>query len=267
METTRDNRSRFGRPMDRERDGHEGGGQLYVFRREGDFDRGVLSEKGYDRNYLSFKPSNMFMRVLGDDVLGLNGALFQFRGQGVEHLVLLDDERLVGYYAELNRLFEVIRDRVFALVEYCNKGFDGRFEEALEMAERWAVEASEDAGDGSEEMKAFGPLGPDVYEAVRQRNLEDGVLTEFGSEQGFVAFRSCPFYGRVVGEIVYTLNDALRRAEDRTPQYIAGGQVETVRRYYGGLIRGMKSLRGEMEEAVTFCRASFQQVSLTAEES
>ena len=77
-------------------------------------------------------------------------------------------------------------------------------------------------------MKSFGPLGPDVYAAVRQRNVEEGVLTEAGSAEGFVAFRSCPFYGRVVGEIVYTLNDALRRVEDRTPQYIAGGQVEAV---------------------------------------
>lgn len=267
METTRDSRSRFGRPMDRERDGHEGGGQLYVFRRDGDLERGVLSEKGHDRNYLSFKPSSMFMRVLGDDVLGLNQALFEFRGQGVEHLVLLDDERLAEYYGELNRLFEVIRDRVFVLVEYCNKGFDGHFEEALEIAERWTVEASEEAGDGSDALKAFGPLGPDVYEAVRQRNLEDGVLTELGSEQGFVAFRSCPLYGRVVSEIVYSLNDALRRVEDRTPQYIAGGQVETVRRYYVGLIRGMKPLRGEMEEAVKFCRGSLEQTSLTAAES
>ena len=267
METTRDNRNRFGRPMDRERDGHEGGGQLYVFRRDGDLERGVLSEKGHDRNYLSFKPSSMFMRVLGDDVLRLNQALFEFRGQGIEHLVLLDDERLVGYYAELNRVFEIVRDRVSALVEYCNKGFDGRFEEAQEMAEGWAVEASEASSDGAGELKAFGPLGPNVYEAVRQRNLEEGILTEYGSEEGFVAFRSCPFYGRVVGEIVYTLNDALRRVEDRTPQYIAGGQVEAVRRYYVGLIRGMKPLRGEMEEAVTFCRGSFQEVSLAAQES
>ena len=197
----------------------------------------MLSEKGHDRNYLSFKPSNMFMRVLGDDVLGLNEALFEFRSQGVEHLVLLDDERLTAYYGELNSLFEVIRDRVFVLVEYCNKGFDGHFDDALEMAERWAVEASEEAGDGSDALKAFGPSGPDVYEAVRQRNLEDGVLTEWGSEQGFVAFRSCPLYGRVVGEIVYSLNDALRRLEDRTPQYVAGGQVEAVR----SVLRGVDS--------------------------
>ena len=54
--------------MDRERDGHGGGGQLFVLRREGDFERGLLSEKGHNGNFLTFKPANLFMRVLGDDV-------------------------------------------------------------------------------------------------------------------------------------------------------------------------------------------------------
>lgn len=261
METTRDNQNRFGRPMDRERDGHGGGGQLFVLRREGDFERGLLSEKGHDNNYLTFRPSNMFMRLLGDDVFRLNDALFEFRGQAVEHLLSFDDEGLQGYYAELNKRFEVIRDRLFVLTEYCNKGFVGAFDESLEMAEGWATEGPEDSGEGSADVKAFGPAGPDVYEAMRQRNLDEGVLTESGSEQGYVAFQSCPFYGRVVGEIVYTFNDALRRVEGRTPQYIAGGQVENVRRYYVGLIRGMKPLRGEMEEVVRFCRGGLVEVS------
>ena len=142
------------------------------------------------------------------------------------------------------------------LVEYCNKGFDGLFDDAQEMAGQWVAGAGDDAGGASREMKSFGPLGPDSYDSVRQRNLDEGVLTEAGSAEGFVAFRSCPFYGRVVGEIVYTLNDALRRVEDRTPQYIAGGQVEIVRRYYVGLMRGMKPLRAEMDDALKFCRGN-----------
>ena len=254
METANENHSRFGRPMDRRRDGHGGGGQLFVVRREGDFERGLLSEKGRDNNFLTFKPSNLFMRILGDDVLRLNDALFGFRGQAVEQMMVLDDQGLQELYGELDKRFEAVRDRLMALTDYCNKGFDGRFGEALGMVEGWQDAGSEDAS-ADTEMKAFGPSGPDVYEAVRQRNLEEGVLTDAGSEQGYVAFRSCPFYGRVVGEIVYTLNDGLRRVEGRTPQYIAGGQVENVRRYYVGLIRGMKLLRSEVQEAVDYCRA------------
>ena len=260
-------RDKFGRPMERERDGHTGGGQLFMVRRESALQAGVLSAKGHGENYLAFRPSNFFMRMLGDDVLRLNEALFEFRGRGVEHLALMDDDGLAAYYGELRRRFEAIRDRVAGLVDYCNKGFDGLFDDAQEMAAGWAAEAGEDTAAGSQEMKSFGPLGPDVYESVRQRNVDDGVLTEAGGAEGFVAFRSCPFYGRVVGEIVYTLNDALRRVEDRTPQYIASGQVEAVRRFYVGLMRGMKPLRSGMDEALTFCRGAVDPVAVTAEDS
>lgn len=256
-------RDKFGKPMERERDGHTGGGQLFMVRRESALQAGVLSAKGHSDNYLAFRPSNFFMRVLGDDVLRLNEALFEFRGRGIEHLVLMDDESLAGHYGELKRRMEVIRDRVAGLVEYCNKGFDGLFDEAQEMAEQWVAGTGDETADVSQEMKSFGPLGPDTYEAVRQRNVDEGVLTEAGGVEGFVAFRSCPFYGRVVGEIVYTLNDALRRVEDRTPQYIAGGQVEVVRRYYVGLMRGMKPLRVEMDDALAFCRGNVDKATVT----
>ncbi|MDE0205856.1 MAG: hypothetical protein OXP66_07505 [Candidatus Tectomicrobia bacterium] len=255
MEATAHSHNRFGRPMDRERDGHGGGGQLFVLRREGDFERGLLSEKGHGGNFLTFKPAEMFMRMLGDDVLQLNEALFEFRGRAVEHVMVLDDEGLQEHYGELNRRFEAIRDRLMTLTDYCNKGFAGQFEEACGAAAAWEGEGSGGGDEEAQSAKAFGPSGPDVYEAVRRRNVEEGVLTEAGSEQGYVALQSCPFYGRVIGEIIYTFNDALRRLEGRTPQYIAGGQVESVRRYYVGLMRGMKPLRGEVAEAVRFCRA------------
>ena len=264
MEVVRD---KFGKPMERERDGHTGGGQLFMVRRESALQAGVLSTKGHGENYLAFRPSNFFMRMLGDDVLRLNEALFEFRGQGIEHLLLLDDDSLAAHYGELKRRFEVVRDRVAGLVDYCNKGFDGLFEEAQEIAAGWVGESGGDAGGGDQEMKSFGPLGPDAYAAVRQRNVDEGVLTETGSAEGYVAFRSCPFYGRVVGEIVYTLNDALRRVEDRTPQYIAGGQVEAVRGFYVGLMRGMKPLRGEMDDALTFCRGNVEAAAVGAEDS
>ena len=255
MEAVRD---KFGRPMERERDGHTGGGQLFVGRRAVDFEAGVLTEKGHGGNYLAFRPSNLFMRVLGDDVLGLNDALFEFRGRAVDQLMVLDDDGLQGHYGELSKRFEVVRDRIQVLTEYCNKGFDRFLEEALELAQAWTGQKAEVGEDGSTGMKAFGPLGPDVYGAARQRNVEEGVLTQLGSEQGYVAFKACPFYGRVVGEIVYTFNDALRRVEGRTPQYIQEGLVKEVRRYYVDLMMGMKLLRGEMGDVMTFCRAGVE---------
>ena len=254
METVRDNQSKFGRPMDRDREGHTGGGQLFVLRREGDLERGLLTEKGHSNNYLAFQPGDMFMRVLGDDVLRVNDALFEFRGQAVKHVMALDDAALQGHYGELNKRFEVVRDRLMVLTDYCNKGYEGRFEQAEEVADGWAEEGSEEEGEDAGEIKAFGPSGPEAYESVRQRNVDEGILTEEGSGQGYVAFRSCPFYGRVVGEIIYTLNDAVRRVEGRTPQYVAAGQIVNVRQFYVGLMRGMKLLRGELHLAAEFCR-------------
>ena len=43
METGRD---KFGRPMERDRDGHTGGGQLFMVRRESALQAGVLEREG-----------------------------------------------------------------------------------------------------------------------------------------------------------------------------------------------------------------------------
>ena len=47
MEATQSNAARFGRPRHRERRGHEGGGQVFIARRERDFTPGLLSEMGH----------------------------------------------------------------------------------------------------------------------------------------------------------------------------------------------------------------------------
>ena len=133
---------------------------MFVLRREGDHERGLLSEKGCHNNFLAFRPADLFMRILGDDVLQLNQALFAFRAQAVEHLMVFDDEGLQGHYAELDKRFEAIRDRLMVLTDYCNKGFEGLFETASDMAVGWTATP----GNGSENLeaaKAFGPSGPD----------------------------------------------------------------------------------------------------------
>ena len=113
--------------------------------------------------------------------------------------------------------------------------------------------------EGSEEPAEEGKEGVEhgasqVFEAVRKRNVEEGILSDLGYERGYVAFRPCPFYGRVVGEIVYTFNDALQRMEGRLPFYVASGQEALVFRYCGRLRKDMGALRAELEGVVTFCR-------------
>ena len=169
MEATRD---KFGRPMERERDGHTGGGQLFVGRRAVDFEAGFLTEKGHNSNYLAFRPSNLFMRVLGDDVLGLNEALFTFRDRAVDLLLVVDDDGVQAHYGELNRRFEVVRDRLQALTDYCNKGFDRQLDEALELALKWVDREAETAGDGD--------AGDEGFRSARPRRVRSRQAAQCG---------------------------------------------------------------------------------------
>ena len=77
METGKE---KFGKPMEREREGHRGGGQLFMVRRESALQSGVLNTKGHSDNFLAFRPSNFFMRVLGDDVLRLKRGAVRLPG-------------------------------------------------------------------------------------------------------------------------------------------------------------------------------------------
>lgn len=264
MEAARSSSTRFGRPMHRERRGHEGGGQLFIARRERDFTRGLLSDMGHSNDYLVFQPSGFFVRVLGDGVLRLNEALSGFRGQAVDHVLFLEGDDLNAHYADLDSRIEEVRDRVFDLTEYCNKGFDGQFREALESIEPAAGEGVQGATEleTEESEAAEAPAAVvgaraadvDVFEALRQRNVEQGILTDFGREQGCVAFQPCPFYGRFMSEIAYTLNDALRRMEGQTSYYIVDGNGEVLRQYYRELKNGMTTLRRDLEGIVAFCK-------------
>lgn len=251
MEAAKD---KFGKPMERESDGHDGGGSVIGPRRAAHLAAGIMTKEGHDNGFLAFRPSSVFMRVLGADILAFNDGLVEFRGVGVDHLMAWDDEGVNRYYGELKRRMEVVRDRLEALMECCNEGYDGQMDEALKVAQTWVSQKAGDGEDSSADMNGSGPPPGDVYAAIRQRNVDAKVLTELGSEEGYVAFRPCPYYGRVVGEIVYLFNDALRRVEGRTAQYIHRGQVDEIRRYYAGLMAGMKLLRGEMEDVVAFCR-------------
>lgn len=261
MEATRDNQSRYGVPVLRERKGHENVEELFFSRRERQFMGGLLSKTGYNGRYVLFRPSRSFVRVLGDAVLRLNDALYNFRSQAADHLLLFEGDGLQAHYGELDRRVEAVRDRLVVLTTYCNRGFDGRLEEALQ-----GLGYSE--GEEQEGATPFEPLeepreaqGPsvvgledgDAFEGVRQQYLDAGVLTESGCKEGWVALRPCPFYGRLMGEILCTLNDALMRVEGRMASDIMKGKEEVLRQYYRGLTKDLTALREDVEEIINFC--------------
>ena len=264
--TTRDDSTRHGLPVLRDRNGHQGARTLFTARRQRQFLRGLLSEVGNDTNYALFRPGRLFTRVLGDVVLRLNDALYGFRDEAADHILILEGDKLEAYYGELDEYIDKGRDKLVVLTEYCNRGFDGEFAEVLENVDLSGSEGSEElkkgeggpaqAGNSSDVSAALsvGKSKKDVFEAARQISVEQGILTELGRAEGWVAFHPCPFYGRFVGEIVYAFNDALLRVEGRSSFYIANGNGEVLRRYYMELGKGLMALRRDLEGIMAFCK-------------
>ena len=265
METTRVNTS--GSPMHRDAPGRQGGGRLFYSRRERDLARGLLSARGHGNDYLVFQPAKYFTRILGDRVLRLSEALSGVRSQGAELIASVGVARLQAHYAELDRLIEATRDKLAALTTYCNKGFEGRFKEALEgidlgastvpdtpdESELAAMQPS-DASDTYVAMATAKPAGTDVFDSLRQRHFDQGILTEFGRDQGCVAFQPSPFFGRFLGEIAYSLNDALRRLEGNTSYYVMSGDGDTLQNYYLGLEGSLAEIARDLDGIIVCCR-------------
>ena len=267
METTRNNT--VGSAMHREAPGHQGGGRLFYLRRERDLARGLLSPKGRGNDYLVLQPSKYFVRLLGDRLLRLNEALSEVRGQGAELVPTVGVARLQAHYGELNRLIEAARDRLNGVIDYCDKGSTGRFREALEGLE--VAEATPDATEDSGEWKTTVAQpsdelqdssnatttqaqvdGPEIFDAARQRHFDQGILTEYGRDQGCVAFQPTPFFGRFLGEIAFSLNDTLQRLEGNTSYYVMIGDSDTLQDYYRGL-EGCLSMIGKNLDGIIAC--------------
>ena len=268
METTRVNAS--GSPLYRDAPGRQGGGRLFHLRRERDLARGLLSARGHGNDYLVFQPAKYFTRILGDRVLRLNEALSEVRSRGAELIPSVGVAKLQTHYAELDRLIEAARDKLAALTTYCNKGFEGRFKDALEGIEP-AVSTVPDAPDESSEREATAvqpsdsahtyvaaaaakAVSPDVFDTLRQRHFDQGILTEFGRDQGCVAFQPSPFFGRFLGEVAYSLNDALRRLEGNTSYYVMSGDGDTLQNYYLGLEGSLAEVGRDLDGIIACCR-------------
>ena len=270
METTRFNP--LGGGIHRQAPGCQGGGRLFYLRRERDLARGLLTPKGRGNDYLVFQPSKYFARILGDRLLRLNEALSAVRGQGAELIPSMGVARLQAHYADLDQLIEAARDRLESLIDYCHKGSTGRFKEALEDIEPEAATSASDSTEESCVPKALGGRysGPsdtgdgdeatameirgDVFDALRQRHFEQGILTEYGRDQGCVGFHPCPFYGRFLGEIAYSLNDALRRLEGNTSYYVMIGDSETLQSYYRRLESSLVEIGRNMDGVIACCQ-------------
>ena len=256
--------------MHRDELARQGGGRLFHLRREHDLARGLLSARGHANDYLVFQPSTCFSRVLGDRVLRLNDALSDVRGQGAELIPSVGVARLQVHYSELDRLIESARDKLAGLIDYCHKGYTGRFREALEGIEPDAANGASDTSAESGVPKTAGvqssdssdaPVGTaaartptDVFDALRQRHFDQGILTEFGRDQGCVAFQPSPFFGRFLGEIVYSLNDALRRLEGNTSYYVMSGDGDTLQSYYLGLEGSLAAVGKDLDGIVACCK-------------
>jgi len=255
--------------MHREELARQGGGRLFYLRRERDLARGLLSARGHGNDYLVFQPSKYFARILGDRLLRLNEALSEVRGQGAELIPSVGVARLQAHYAELDRLIEAARDKLAGLIEYCHKGYTGRFKEALESVESAVADVpntSDESGvpeaagvhpsDSSEIHVAAVPAkaaGTDVFDALRQRHFEQGILSEFGRDQGCVAFQPSPFFGRFLGEVAYSLNDALRRLEGNTSYYVLSGDSDTLQNYYVTLEGNLSEVGRDLDGIITWC--------------
>ena len=88
---------------------------------------------------------------------------------------------------------------------------------------------------------------------MRQRHFDQGILTEFGRDQGCVAFQPSPFFGRFLGEVAYSLNDALRRLEGNTSYYVMSGNGDTLQNYFLLLEDGLAEVRRDLEGIIRCC--------------
>ena len=256
-------------PMHRDGLARQGGGRLFYLRREHDLARGLLSARGHGNDYLVFQPSRYFVRILGDRVLRLNEALSGVRDQGVELVASVGVARLQAHYVELDRLIESARDKLADLIDYCHKGTTGRFREALEGIEPGAANGASGTSDksGLPETAGVQPSGSSdasvatatasatavAFDGLRQRHFDQGILTEFGRDQGCVAFRPSPFFGRFLGEIAYSLNDALRRLEGNTSYYVMSGNGDTLQNYYLELEGSLAEIGRDLDGIIACC--------------
>ena len=84
--------------------------------------------------------------------------------------------------------------------------------------------------------------------------LRHFFIFEFERDLGYVAFQPSAFYGRFVGELVYSLNDAPRRLEGLTSYYVMSGDGKTLQTYCAELENGLRQIGKDLDGIVGFCK-------------
>lgn len=122
------------------------------------------------------------------------------------------------------------------------------------MSPATAAGQPSDSSDTYVAAAAARTAGTDVFDALRQRHVDQGILTAFGRDQGCVAFQPSPFFGRFLGEIAYSLNDALRRLEGNTSYYVMSGDGDTLQNYYLGLEGRLAGIGRDLDGIIACCK-------------
>ena len=68
-----------------------------------------------------------------------------------------------------------------------------------------------------------------------------------------MAFQPSLFFGRFLGEIAYSLNDALRRLEGNTSYYVMSGDGDTLQSYYQGLEGSLAEVGRDLDGIIAWC--------------
>ena len=198
-----------------DRAAQEGGGQVFASRRQRDVVRNLLTQFGARNDYVSFFPARVFMRYLGPYVRRLNEAFETLKKEHPDALAL-------GLYAELRehdsglrKEVQAARELLVQVVQYCEKGFEGDYENALAMDFLANVPEIPD--------RRQAPVWEDHFKGERDALAQAGVLTSLGVREGLYAYKPCVFFGRFLADLTIVSNEWMLRAENNAAQNMMSG--------------------------------------------
>ena len=200
-------------PMQRDVLARQGGGRLFYLRRERDLACGLLSARGHGNDYPGV-PSRQryFVRIIGDRLLRLNEALSDVRGQGAELIPSVGGRQAAsalrgtgpahrGGPRPAGRPDRLLQQGLHGPFPGSPGGHCGGAPRCRDPTDE-SGEAGTTAGQPSDAVQAPAAAkvdGAAIFDALRQRHVNQGILTEYGRDQGCVAFQPSPFFGALHG--------------------------------------------------------------------
>lgn len=193
----------------------EGGGQVFAGRRQRDVVRNLMTQFGARADYVTFFPSRVFMRYVGPRLAPLNAAFEELKARHPDALASGLFKALYERDSELRREVQVIRELLAQTVAYCERGFEGDYDDAVAMDFLEAVPVAAD--------RRSAPSWKDHFADERQALARDGVLTDLGLREGICAFKPCTFFGRFLADLTVVANEWMMRAENNAAQNTLSG--------------------------------------------